>query len=47
MRVSLQPGYVLHSRPYKDSSSLLEVFTAEHGRVSLVGKGARRRSRPW
>ncbi|QFU76512.1 DNA repair protein RecO [Halioglobus maricola] len=45
MRISLQPGYVLHSRPYKDTSSLLEVFTAEHGRVSLVGKGARRRSR--
>lgn len=45
MRVSLQPSYILHSRPYKDSSALLEVLTAEYGRISLVGRGARRKSR--
>ena len=45
MRVALQPAYILHSRPYRDTSLLLEVFTAEQGRISLVGKGARRRSR--
>mgnify|MGYP000668136443 CR=1 FL=1 len=45
MRVSLQPAFVLHSRPYRDTSLLLEVFTAEYGRLSLVGKGARRRAR--
>ena len=45
MRVNLQPAYILHSRPYRDSSLILEVFCAEHGRLSLVGKGARRRSK--
>ena len=45
MRVNLQPAYVLHSRPYRDSSLLLEVFTAEHGRISLVARGARRQRR--
>lgn len=45
MRVSLQPAYLLHSRPYRDSSLLLDMFTAEHGRVSLIGRGAQRRSR--
>ncbi|GAB3277653.1 DNA repair protein RecO [Parahaliea aestuarii] len=45
MRVSLQPAYLLHSRPYRDSSQLLEVFTAEHGCVSLVGRGVHRRAR--
>lgn len=45
MRVALQPSYILHSRPYRDSSVILEVFTAEQGRISLVGKGARRRAR--
>ena len=45
MRVALQPAYVLHSRPYRDSSAILEVFTAEHGRISIIGKGTRRRSR--
>jgi len=45
MRIALQPSYVLHSRPYRDSSMLLEVFTAEQGRISLVARGARRKSR--
>jgi len=45
MRVNLQPAYVLHRRPYRDSSMLLEVLTAEHGRISLVARGARRKSR--
>lgn len=41
MRISFQPGYILHSRPYRDTSSLLEVFSREHGRVGLVARGAR------
>ncbi|TDG11999.1 DNA repair protein RecO [Seongchinamella unica] len=45
MRVHLQPAYILHSRPYRDSSLILDVFCAEHGRLSLVSKGARRRSK--
>lgn len=45
MRVSLQPAYILHSRPYRDSSAILEAFTAEQGRLSLVAKGARRKAR--
>ena len=45
MRVNLQPAYILHSRPYRDTSALLDVFTAEHGRISLVARGARRQSR--
>ena len=45
VRVNLQPAYILHSRPYRDSSSMLEVLTAEYGRISLVARGARRRKR--
>lgn len=45
MRVDLQPAYILHSRPYRDTSSLLEVLTAEYGRISLVARGARRSSK--
>jgi DNA repair protein RecO (recombination protein O) len=41
----LQPAYILHSRPYRDSSVILEVFTAEQGRLGVVGKGARRKAR--
>ncbi len=45
MRINLQPAYILHRRPYRDSSMLLEVFTAEQGRISLVARGARRKTR--
>ena len=45
MRVKLQPAWLLHRRPYRDSSQLLEVFTAEHGRLSLVARGVRRKAR--
>jgi DNA repair protein RecO (recombination protein O) len=45
MRVNLQPAYVMHCRPYRDSSTLLDVFTAEYGRIGLVARGARRQQR--
>lgn len=40
-RVALQPGHVLHQRPYRDSSLLVEAFSADFGRVGLVARGAR------
>ena len=45
MRVKLQPAFILHSRPYKDSSQILDVFTPEYGRITMVAKGSRRRQR--
>jgi len=40
-RIELEPAYVLHARPFGDTSLLLEVFTPHHGRLGLVAKGAR------
>jgi len=45
MNAALQPTFILHSRPYRDTSLLLEAFTPEHGRLSLVARGARRKAR--
>jgi len=42
-RIELEPGFVLHRRPYRETSLLVEAFTHEHGRVGLVARGARRR----
>lgn len=39
--VEFQPAYVLHSRPYRDTSLLLELLTYDYGRVSVVARGAR------
>ncbi len=41
VRIKLQPAYVLHQRPYRDTSALIEAFSADHGRVVLVAKGVR------
>jgi DNA repair protein RecO (recombination protein O) len=41
-RISGQPGFVLHSYPYKETSLIVDVFTRDHGRVPLVAKGAKR-----
>jgi DNA repair protein RecO (recombination protein O) len=40
-RVERQPAFVLHERPYRESSALVEVLTRDHGRVGLVAKGLR------
>lgn len=40
-RIQLQPAYVLHHRPYRDTSRILELFTRDHGRVSVFARGAR------
>ncbi|MBB6599729.1 DNA repair protein RecO [Luteimonas sp. MC1825] len=39
MRLLGQPAYVLHARPWRETSLLLEVLTAEHGRMGLVARG--------
>ncbi|RZU98192.1 DNA repair protein RecO [Spiribacter vilamensis] len=40
---SLEPGFILHTRAYRDTSLLLEVLSRSHGRVGLVARGARGR----
>jgi len=40
-RINLQPAFVLHSREYRDTSRILDVFTVNHGRLTLFARGAR------
>jgi len=40
-RVSLEPAWILHRRPYRDTSLILELLTVQHGRVPAVARGAR------
>ena len=42
LRVLHQPGFVLHSYPYKETSLIVDVFTRAHGRIALIAKGAKR-----
>jgi DNA repair protein RecO (recombination protein O) len=40
-RVLLAPGYILHHRPYRDTSRILEVLVRDHGRLTLFARGVR------
>jgi DNA repair protein RecO (recombination protein O) len=46
-KITLEPAWILHHYPYRDSSLLLEVFTREHGRLGLVARGARSAKSRW
>jgi DNA repair protein RecO (recombination protein O) len=40
-RITLTPAYILHHRPYRDTSRILEVISREHGRLSVFARGVR------
>lgn len=40
-RTELEPAYILHHRPFRDTSQILDVFGAAHGKLSLVARGSR------
>jgi len=43
MKVELNPAFILHRRPYRETSLLLDVFSCNFGRVGLLAKGARQK----
>ena len=40
-RIDQQPAWVLHHRPFRDSSRILDVLSRDYGRLSLVSRGSR------
>lgn len=42
----LQRCFILHRRSYSETSLILDVFSEEYGRVSLMSKGARSKRSP-
>ncbi|MDQ1315398.1 MAG: repair protein RecO [Pseudomonadota bacterium] len=41
-RINNEPGLILHTYPFKETSVVAEVFTRGHGRMALIARGARR-----
>lgn len=39
MRYVAEPAFVLHARPWRETSLLVEVLSADHGRLGLVARG--------
>lgn len=46
MRVDLQLAYILHTRPYRDTSLLIDLLTPDFGRVTAVARGVRKTKTP-
>ncbi len=44
MRVQLQQAYCIHSRSYRETSQIIEMLTPEHGLVSCVMRGSKKKS---
>ena len=45
-RKLLEPAYLLHHRPWSDTSRILDLMTRDHGRVTLFAHGVRRPKSP-
>ena len=41
MRVDTQVAYILHKRAFRDTSQIIDVFTRDYGRLSLMSRGSR------
>ena len=41
-RTELEPAFVLHARPWRETSLIVESFSRRHGRLGLLARGARR-----
>ncbi len=41
MRVQQQAAFILHHRPFRDTSQILDVLSREHGKLALVARGSR------
>lgn len=41
-KVDGQPAYVLHTYPFRETSLIVQAFSRDFGRVSLLARGARR-----
>lgn len=42
-RIILQPAFILHTRPYRDSSLLVSLLTLQHGHITVLAKGCKSR----
>ncbi len=47
MSIHTDQAYILHTRPYRDTSVLVDFFTREQGRVSAIARGVRRPKSAW
>ena len=45
MRITLEPAFILHHRPYRETSVIIDFLTQHHGRITAVARGTKGRFR--
>ena len=40
-RITLEPAFILHRRPYRNTSLIIDLFTQHYGRITAVARSAR------
>jgi DNA repair protein RecO (recombination protein O) len=43
-KIDGDPAFVLHARPWRETSLIVDVLSRHHGRVALIARGARRQT---
>lgn len=46
-RVEMEPAFLLHARPYRETSQILDILSQSHGRIGVVANGSRRPKSRW
>lgn len=46
LKLQLEPAFILHTRPWRDTSHILECLTRDHGRIAIITRGTRRPKSP-
>lgn len=46
-RIQLAQGVLLHQRPFRDTSALLEIFSRDYGRLGIVARGVHTPKSKW
>jgi DNA repair protein RecO (recombination protein O) len=41
MRVQEQAAFILHHRPFRDTSQILDILSRDHGKLALIARGSR------
>lgn len=41
LRTQQQPAFILHTRPYRNTSLIVDILTRDYGRITAVAKSAR------
>lgn len=47
VQAQLEPAYVIHRRPWQESSLIVDLFSLNFGRVSAVARGGNSSRRAW